>query len=137
MARSVHQPTRIETAQGEEIGLDQVRGKRIFAFCGIGNPEAFFGTIERLGGVPAGSRTFDDHYRYNTDDIREIAGQARERKADLVLTTQKDWTKIGRSALLEGRPPMACLTVELQITTGAEQLTALIDRALGDKMQRL
>ena len=137
VARSVHQPTHIETAKGEEIDVNQIRGKRIFAFCGIGNPKAFFGTIERLGGVPAGSRSFDDHYRYTDDDIREIAGQARERKADLILTTQKDWTKIGRSALLEGRPPMACLTVQLQITTGAERLTALIDRALGDRMQCL
>ncbi len=134
IARSVHVPARIETAEGVEIGLEKVRGCRIFAFCGLGNPQSFFRTVDRLGGVQAGSQVFDDHYRYTDSDLGQVRKQAVERQAGLILTTQKDWTKIEKLPLPPGHPPLAYLAVELQITAGAQELTALIDRVLGDRM---
>ena len=56
LARSIHMPVGIKTRDGGEIGLDWLGGKRLFAFCGIGNPQSFFHTVERLGGVLVGSR---------------------------------------------------------------------------------
>ena len=130
--RSIHAPVAIRTADGTEIPLDQrCKGKRVFAFCGIGNPQAFFRTIERLGATVAGSRVFDDHYRYTAEDLKAIQDQAREQQASLVLTTQKDWTKAVRAALPEGPPALAYLAIDLRITAGEEMLTALIDRVLG------
>jgi tetraacyldisaccharide 4'-kinase len=134
VARSIHVPTRIKTLEGTEIGLEQVSGCRIFAFCGLGNPQSFFRTVDRLGGVPAGSQVFDDHYRYTDDDLDQVREHAVERQAGLILTTQKDWTKIEKLRLPPSRPPLAYLAVELQITAGAQVLTALIDQILGDRM---
>ena len=67
-------------------------------------------------------------------DLDRIYRKAARRKASLILTTQKDWTKIAPLAGPREDPPLACLTVELQITAGAEPLTALIDRVLGGTM---
>jgi tetraacyldisaccharide 4'-kinase len=131
IARSIHAPIAIRTAAGMEVPLDQIRGKKVFAFCGIGNPRAFFGTLSHLGATLVGSRAFDDHYRYTPDDLKAVQDQARDRQATLVLTTQKDWTKIAQSVPLEQTPPLAYLAIDLQITSGEESLTALIDRILG------
>jgi tetraacyldisaccharide 4'-kinase len=136
IARSIHAPAAIRTATGTEMPLDQMPGKRVFAFCGIGNPQAFFRTIETLGASIAGSRTFDDHYRYTADDLKAIQNQARTQRAALVLTTQKDWTKIAQSMPPEQTPPLACLAIDLQITAGKDLLTALIDRVLGGRIPR-
>ncbi len=137
IARSIHVPAGIKTATGAEISLEEVTDCRIFAFCGLGNPQSFFRTVDRLRGVPAGSQVFDDHYRYTDSDLQQIYKQAIERQAGLILTTQKDWTKIEKLPVPQERPPLAYLAVELQITTGAPELTALIDRVLGDRMANL
>jgi tetraacyldisaccharide 4'-kinase len=134
IARSIHAPVRVQTRQGAEIGLDQLRGKQLFAFCGIGNPQSFFRLIEHLGGTLVGSRVYDDHYRYTAGDLDQIRKEAAAKEASLVLTTQKDWTKISRLAGSPDHPPLAYLAVELRITAGAQCLTALIDRVLGGTM---
>lgn len=131
LARSIHVPVAVKTGDGAEIGLDRLGGQRLFAFCGIGNPPSFFHTVERLGGVLVGSRAYDDHYRYAAGDLDEIRREAATKGASLILTTQKDWTKIVQLAGSQDRPPVAYLAVELQITAGVQSLTALIDRVLG------
>jgi tetraacyldisaccharide 4'-kinase len=134
VAQAVHAPAGIRTLTGTGIELEQLRGQQVFAFCGIGNPKSFFRTVEQAGGVLAGSTAYDDHYRYAVRDLEHIYHKAARRKASLILTTQKDWTKIAPLAS-PGEPPLACLTVELQITAGAEGLTALIDRVVGGTMR--
>jgi tetraacyldisaccharide 4'-kinase len=134
LARSIHVPVGVKTADGAESGLDQLRGQRLFAFCGIGNPQSFFRTVERLEGVLTGSRAYDDHYCYAAGDLDEIRKEAAARDASLILTTQKDWTKISRLAGSRDHPPVAYLAVELQITAGTQALTALIDSVLGSTM---
>jgi len=134
IARSVHVPVGIRTHEGAEISFEQIRGKRVFAFCGIGNPQSFFHTVERLGGLLAGSRAYDDHYRYDASDLDRIHHEAARQEAQIVLTTQKDWMRIARWAAAPGHPPLAYLAVELQITAGAQELIALIDRVLGGRI---
>jgi len=134
VARSIHAPVRIRTLAGTEMAVGQLRGQRVFAFCGIGNPQSFFHTVAHAGAVLVGSVAYDDHYCYGVGDLERIYRKATRRKASLILTTQKDWTKIARLADPREHPLLACLAVELQITAGAQQLTALIDRALGVTM---
>ncbi len=134
VARSIHAPVAVRTAAGEEIPLARMEGERVYAFCGIGNPKAFFRTIEQSGAIAAGSKTFDDHYRYTAEDLLVIRKQACEQQASLVLTTQKDWTKVVQCALPAGEPPLAYLAIEARITTGEEILTSLIDRVLGGRI---
>ena len=134
IARSIHAPTAVRTADGTAIPLGQMHGKRVFAFCGIGNPHAFFRTIDRLGATVIGSRAFDDHHRYTADDLKAICRQAREQQVTRVLTTQKDWTKAVPAATPEDVPLLAYLAIDLRITAGEELLTALIDRILGGRI---
>ncbi|HNU29624.1 MAG TPA: tetraacyldisaccharide 4'-kinase [Sedimentisphaerales bacterium] len=134
VARSIHAPVAVRTAAGEEIPLAHMEGKRVFAFCGIGNPQAFFRTIEQMRATLAGSAVFDDHHRYTAEDLLAVHTRARQQQASLILTTQKDWTKATQCTLPEGGPPLAYLAIEARIIAGEEMLTALIDRVLSGRI---
>jgi tetraacyldisaccharide 4'-kinase len=134
VARSIHAPVNAVAYAGTEIGLEDLRGKRVYAFCGLGNPEAFFDTVRHIGCVLVGCRSFDDHYAYTSESLGEIRGQAKDHSADYIVTTQKDWTKIARLMPLKDAPPIVYLGIEMEFITGAEQLTGLMDRVLAGRM---
>jgi tetraacyldisaccharide 4'-kinase len=65
-----------------------------FAFCGIGNPEAFVRDLQRWGVAPAGQMFFADHHRYTLEDVRAIEQAARGVGAKGLLTTEKDFCNL-------------------------------------------
>jgi len=130
IAASVHSPVCVKTAEGTQIKPEQLKGKNAFAFCGIANPDAFFTTLKALGLNLVGISPYNDHYHYNAGDIADICEAAKKLNANLVLTTQKDWTKIssfepGTKELLFGY-----LAIQLRFRDGREKLIGLIERAL-------
>jgi len=137
VARSVHAPVCAKSLGRGELSIEELTDKKIFAFCGIGNPGAFLGTIRSLGTNLAGSKVYNDHHRYTDNDIADIREEARYLRADLVLTTQKDWNKICGShfALLNSQDiPFAYLVVELMFISGEDKITRLIEAAIAGKI---
>ena len=63
---------------------------RASVFCGIGNPPSFRHTLARLGVEPVTWTEFDDHHHYGPGELRRLVGQAREERADALVTTEKD-----------------------------------------------
>lgn len=68
--------------------------EQVFAFCGIGNPEAFRMTLERMSIELVGFRQFPDHYHYEESDVTGLVSEARELGANTLVTTVKDLVKI-------------------------------------------
>ena len=134
IARSIHTPVCAKTRGGEEIGLEQLKDKKIFAFCGIANPDAFFHTIGSLGLELAGTKVYNDHYHYTNADIVEIYEQAEALEADLILSTQKDWTKTVLPASAKKDILFAYLAIELRFISGEDKITELIEKALAGKI---
>jgi tetraacyldisaccharide 4'-kinase len=125
----------------ENDNIEQLKGKKIFAFCGIGNPDAFLNTIKNLGAELAGSKIYDDHYHYTDACLTEISEQAEELGADLILTTQKDWTKVISNPefqISESKSPLpfAYLAIEIKFLAGEDKLTALINDTLACKISQ-
>ena len=60
------------------------------AFCGLGNPQAFWKTLRRLHIEPAARYEYDDHHQYTPAEIRRLAQHARDMGAEVLLTTAKD-----------------------------------------------
>jgi len=129
----------------------QLNDKKVFAFCGIGNPDAFLDTIKELGCELVGSKIYNDHHHYTENDIADIHKQAKPLKADLILTTQKDWFSTKYAILpsneAKGRNtescpersrrdeiPIAYLSVEIKFLAGENKLTALIENTITDKI---
>jgi len=121
--------------------IEQLKGKKVFAFCGIGNPDAFLNTIKNLGAELAGSKIYDDHYHYTNACLTEISEQAKGVDANLILTTQKDWTKVipnFKSQISDFKLPLpfAYLAIEIKFLAGEDKLTALIKDTLAYKIHR-
>lgn len=53
---------------GEVAALDRLRGQRVHAVAGIGNPGRFFATLEALGAEVSG-RAFADHHKFRPSDL--------------------------------------------------------------------
>ena len=131
----------IDSCLRRNDNIEQLKRKKIFAFCGIGNPDAFLNTIKNLGAELVGSKVFDDHYHYTDACITEISEQAEKLGADLILTTQKDWTKVISNSefpISESKSslPFAYLAVEIRFLAGEDKLTTLINDTLKCKIPR-
>ncbi len=64
--------------------------ERAGAFCGLGNPKSFQGTLARLGVEPVELVEFQDHHRYRIHELRRIARSMQARGATALVTTEKD-----------------------------------------------
>jgi tetraacyldisaccharide 4'-kinase len=71
-------------------GVEKLRGEKLFAFCGIGNPSAFVEDLRKWGYPVAGSKFFPDHHRYTQPDVQHIEAAAREVGATALICTEKD-----------------------------------------------
>jgi len=74
--------------------LSALRGRRIYAYCGIARPERFFELLEAAGTAPAARAVFPDHFDYPDAALVRLADAAREADCPVLLTTEKDAVKI-------------------------------------------
>jgi len=61
-----------------------------FAFCGIGNPQAFFDDLSRWNVPVAGESIFRDHHRYTPADLLRLVKASQRAGAIAFVTTEKD-----------------------------------------------
>jgi tetraacyldisaccharide 4'-kinase len=62
----------------------------VAGFCGLGNPGAFWQTLDELGIEPVLRREYGDHHRYTAKELRKLTQEARKRGAAALVTTEKD-----------------------------------------------
>jgi tetraacyldisaccharide 4'-kinase len=74
-----------------------LRGKRVLAFAGIGDPERFFATLRASNIDVVMTRSFADHHTFTVNEIAQLVAEARAASLTLV-TTEKDFVRIGSSA---------------------------------------
>ncbi len=72
--------------------VPDLAGRRVAAFCGLGNPESFWKTLESLGLEVVFRWSFDDHHRYTPFELQRLGDQAHACGAEIVVTTEKDCT---------------------------------------------
>ncbi len=68
-------------------------GKRVIAFAGIGRPQKFFDTLDRLAAVTVAAHGYADHHRYTGAELDRLARDAADAGATLV-TTAKDAVRL-------------------------------------------
>lgn len=120
-----HRPRDLIDSEGGSTPVEDIRGVRVAAFCGIGNPEGFWRTLAGLGVHPVGSRIFPDHHPYDRADVEDLAAWAEDREAELVLTTQKDLVKLRTASL--GARPLRALRIGLDVMEGQELLEEALE----------
>jgi len=70
-----------------------LRGRRVVAFAGIGDPRKFFWTLEQLGARVVARHPFEDHHRFDLADIQPILDEAFAVDA-IPITTAKDAVRV-------------------------------------------
>jgi tetraacyldisaccharide 4'-kinase len=105
-----------------------LRGKRALVVCGIGNPEAFVLAARRSAEVVA-EMVLPDHEAYSERRVWGLLSEAERARAEVVLTTSKDWTKL-RMVRADAWPcAVARPELSLEIVRGGEAFDAMIARA--------
>jgi tetraacyldisaccharide 4'-kinase len=123
-AEATHRPVGLRQAGGETQPLDSLRGRRVVACAGIGNPAAFRESLQSLGADVAAFRAFPDHHAYSPRDLDELGAWAARERATLLVTTLKDLVKIRRDDL--SGIQVAALEIAIEFTAGGDDLAGLL-----------
>ena len=109
--------------------VKELKGKRVLAVCGIGNPDAFVATLTRCSVANVELLAFPDHHVYTETDKQQIETTFQETAADMIVITQKDEQKLA-DFVDNWKLPIVVLAVGLVITEGDE---AFNDVLLGSR----
>jgi tetraacyldisaccharide 4'-kinase len=93
------------TAQlkADDAALSSLRGQRVMAFAGIGDPDRFFRTLRGNGIEVVSERAFADHHPFTQGEIEALLAEAK-RQALMLVTTEKDLARLAVGGEL---PPSA------------------------------
>ena len=136
IAQAVHAPVSAKGTGNNEIPLDELKAKKVFAFCGIGNPEAYLATLGQLGVNLVGSKVYDDHHTYTANNFSEICRDAGRSGAEMILTTEKDYDKITLPPDSGADLILAYLAVRMKFVEGEDRIRQLIERSLAGKIPK-
>lgn len=93
--RTWHQPIYLRPMGGPEMHPPSLlRGRRVCALSGIGNPGAFEQTLRHLGVAELLPARFADHHRYRPAELQAVAAAALKRGLEWIVTTEKDATRL-------------------------------------------
>lgn len=113
MVETCHRPEDLLNSNGETTEIEELKGRPVAAFCGIGNPEAFRQTLLACGASSVDLNVFNDHHPYDRSDVEALQHWASRTPADaLIVTTQKDLVKLRIDHL--GSRPLWALRIRIQ-----------------------
>ena len=137
IAKTAHVSRYAKALEGETISIEQLKTKKIFAFCGIGNPQAFVKHLDAMELNIVGSKFYNDHYVYTEQDISDIYEEARYVEAEIVLSTQKDWVKTALLMKHHDDVNFAYLGLEVEFVSGVDKIESLIDRVTTEILEKI
>ncbi len=98
--------------RANEASLASLRGHRVLAFAGIGDPTRFFRTLRANAIDVVQERAFADHHPFTPSEIEALIAEAKRDTLTLV-TTEKDLARLGTG---EGLPHGAKDIVPFAVT---------------------
>jgi len=111
----------------QKLTLEEIGNGPFYAFCGIGNPRAFFLDLKNWGLPVAQTSEFPDHHRYDVRDARELEAAARAGGAKAFVTTEKDAQNL--TGVHFDKFPVFIAVIELEIAQ-QEALLGAVHTAL-------
>lgn len=106
--------------------LTEISDEHVFAFCGIGNPDAFFRDLARWRVRVVGRASFPDHHRYTVSDLARLEHSAARAGAKAFVSTEKDAENLG--SLSFSMFPLYLAVVEMAIPDEKQFLLAITHR---------
>jgi len=99
LATTRHLWTALRDASDKPFPLDYLMGRRIIGVCAIGNPAGFVEALRLTAGDAPSSPPHEvialpDHDPFRPATVRRIAETARRARAQAIVVTDKDWSKL-------------------------------------------
>lgn len=117
--------------QGSEVlPVEAIGPGPFYAFCGIGNPRAFFRDLQNWKIPLAGCCEFADHHHYDSRDARELEEAAQGAGAAALLTTEKDAQNLAQVSF--STTPVYTALIDLEISKG-EGLLSLVRERISER----
>jgi tetraacyldisaccharide 4'-kinase len=110
------------------VSVASLRGKRVLAFAGIGDPLRFFRTLRASGIEIVRERAFADHHPYAQAEIEALIAEAKPDALTLV-TTEKDLARLRSGGRLASyAQEIVPFAVTLEFDDAAKLRTFVTDR---------
>lgn len=108
----------------EQIPLAEMeKPPAVMALAGIGHPEQFRKSLEKLPVNISEFRAYPDHHNYSADEQKKVLSDFRKSDADYLVMTAKDFVKWDRK--LVQKNPIYFLPVKFELPT--ELLESIFD----------
>ena len=125
-----HKPEAVYSCDGVKVGLEELKGKKVTAFCSIGNPGGFVATLESMGAEVRGKYFFDDHSDYDNERVEILRQLSEDAGEQWLVTTEKDWVKLRELPEVATIGRLYWLKIELAILSGKDELEKTINNVL-------
>ena len=134
-AKIFHAETKLgglaDVKTGRAHPTNEVQEEPIFAFCGVGNPGAFFVNLSQWGFKVAGTATYPDHHVYTKHEfammVLALKRPAGSRGVNYVLTTEKDAQNLPLQEY-EGEIPILACVIRSEILEAEAFESAVMER---------
>lgn len=128
---SVHHVVNVRSCWNRKLHPPEwLKHRRVYAFCGIGNPDSLVKTLESIGANVVRSRFYPDHHRYTPLEVNQLTAEAKEFMADAMVTTEKDGRRLNAD---DFELTLAVVKVDLEIVKGEEHVDEILTRLIHDR----
>jgi tetraacyldisaccharide 4'-kinase len=134
---SIHKPKdMVKGDYSAQWPISILAGKKVCAFCGIAKPDSFKKTLLAAGAQVLSFDIFPDHHRYNKNELEKIKTRFIDCRADFLISTQKDGTRLQKFP--EFLTMVYMLRIELEIVPSGESFKKFIlDRLATSQKNKL
>jgi tetraacyldisaccharide 4'-kinase len=115
----------------DQSSIAALRGKRVLAFAGIGDPGRFFNTLQASGIEVVRKRAFADHHPFSEREIENLVAEAG-REALTLVTTEKD---LARLRMRGGMPSWTQAIVPFAVTLEFDDVAKLRNFVVGQLLK--
>src|SRR5438309_296139 len=124
----------VQVGGSTSVEPSALKGERVLAVSGIGNPESFRRLLAAAGATVVDHCVFADHHAYSQDDLGRIRRSAAQAGVDRIVSTEKDAVKLAQLIQTlspsegEGRVrgDLSAVRMELQGVEGWEEWKRMV-----------
>jgi tetraacyldisaccharide 4'-kinase len=100
------------------LGANEIGPGPFFAFCGLGNPDAFFRDLGNWGLAVCGQAIFPDHHHYTQREMLAVKQAGKRVGAQAFVTTEKDAQNLDGLKFEEA--PLYVAVIDVVVTPEAD-----------------
>jgi tetraacyldisaccharide 4'-kinase len=104
--------------ESDLLDANDIGAGPFFAFCGLGNPDAFLRDLGNWGLVVCGQSIFPDHHRYTRPEILAAERAGKRVGAKAFVTTEKDAQNL--NGLKFDETPLYVAVIDVLVTPEAD-----------------